>query len=252
MKSLFKPCHLRSASKGGEVLSYTQRNTAQDQQEACQKARAITAICQQLSLPPDPINWQKDGMWAKVSVKEIPIAPLLDFGEPRADDILRLVRMKLLEHAALQAAHAGPETKASIWSPVAVVQPQPFLSFWVITLETHERIPIVEVIRGGQRIYEPYPFDRDDAEQTVSLFGPPSQGDHHPGETITIKEHDYHYTGEVLYVIPAGKAANSRKPGAGGSHTFTRTAPLNEVAAKYLVDCNDGFPHLVSSSQVIR
>jgi hypothetical protein len=30
-----------------------------------------------------------------------------------------------------------------------------------------------------------------------------------------------------------------------------RTALPNRVAAKYLVDCNDGFPHLVFSSQVI-
>jgi GAF domain-containing protein len=231
-------------------MSYSRINRAEEQQEACQKAKHITAVCKQFHITLDPIDWQQCGMWAPVKVNEIPIAYLLDFGQPDADDILRRVQIKLLERAALQSIHARPGIKASMWSPVDVVQPQPFLCLWVITLETNERIPIIEVIRDGQRVYEHYQFDRNNTDQKASLFGPASQGEYHLGERITLKEHDHQYTGEILYIIPLGKTLTNRKPTSRGFNTLARTA--NEVTARYLVDCNDGFPHIVHQSQVTR
>ena len=231
-------------------MSYSRVNRAEEQKEACQKAKHITTVCQQFHITLDPIDWQQCGMWAPVKVNEIQIAYLLDFGQPDVDDILRRVRIKLLERAALQSIHARPGTKALMWSPVDVVQPQPFLSLWIITLETDERIPIIEVLRDGQRIYEHYQFDRNNTDQKASLFGPASQGEYHLGERVTLKEHDHQYTGEIIYIIPPGKTPANRKPVLRGFNTVARTA--NEMAAKYLVDCNDGFPHIVYQSQVTR
>ncbi len=231
-------------------MSYSRINRAEEQQEACQKAEHIIAVCKQFHITLDPIDWQECGMWAPVKVNEIQIAYLLDFGQPDADDILRRVRIKLLERAALQSIHARPGIKALMWSPVDVVQPQPFLSLWIITLETDERIPIIEVLRDGQRVYERYQFDRNDTDQKASLFGPASQGEYHLGERVTLKEHDHQYTGEILYIISPSKTPTNRKPVLRGFNTVARTA--NEMAAKYLVDCNDGFPHIVYQSQVTR
>jgi hypothetical protein len=137
------------------------------------------------------------------------------------------------------------------WSPVDVVQPQAFLSLWIIILETGERIPIIESLSNGQRVYENYQFDGNDGQQLARLFGPVHEGEYHLGDTVTIKERERHYTGEIMYIIPAGKMSISRKSALRGSHTMSGTASTNEVAVRYLVDCNDGFPHIVLQSQVI-
>lgn len=231
-------------------MSYTRINRAEEQQEAYQKAKHITEVCKQLHITLDPIDWQACGMWALVKVQQIEIAYLLDFGQPDPDDILRRVQIKLLEHAALATTHARPGLKALMWSPVDVVQPQPFLSFWIITLETSERIPIIESLRDGQRVYEPYQFDLNDTDQFARLFGPASEGEYHLGERITTKEHDHQYVGEIVYIIPPGKAPLGRRPTLRGFQNPAKTA--NEVTAKYIVDCNDGFPHIVHQSQVIQ
>jgi len=233
-------------------MTYSRTNRAEEQQEAYRKAKHITTICEQLHITLDPIDWQQSGMWAPVKVHGIEIAYLQEFGPSDADDILRRVQIKLLEHAALETIHARPRLKASMWSPVDVVQPQPFLSLWIITLETNERIPVIESIRDGQRVYKPYQFDRNDENQFVTLFGPASQGAYHLGEQITIKERDHQYTGEIIYIIPPGKTLTNRKFISRGYHTSAGTTTTNEVIAKYLVDCNDGFPHIVHHSQIIR
>ena len=231
-------------------MSYSRINRVEEQQEACQKAKYITEVCKQLHITLDPIDWQAYGMWAPVKVRQIEIAYLHDFGQTDVDDILRRVQIKLLEHAALATSHARPGLKALMWSPVDVVQPQPFLSFWIITLETNERIPIIESLKDGQRVYEPYQFDLNDADQFTRLFGPTGQGEYHLGEKITLKEHDHQYVGEIVYIIPSNKTPFSRKPTLRGFQNPARTG--NEVNAKYIVDCNDGFPHIVHQSQVIQ
>src|SRR5213595_1931358 len=129
-------------------------------------------------------------MSAPVKVNGIEIAFLQDFGHRDLDALLRYVQIKLFEHAALEIAHARPGIKASMWSPIDVVQPQEFLSLWVITLETDERIPIIESIKDGQRVYEHYQLDGRDQQQLTKLFGPPYQGEYHLGESVTIKERD--------------------------------------------------------------
>jgi hypothetical protein len=232
-------------------MPYSRRNRAEEVHEACQKAKDITALCQELQITLDPIDWQQCGVWAPVKVHGIEIAYLLDFGQPNIDDILRRVRIKLLEHTALEAIHARPGLKALMWSPVDVVQPQAFLSLWIITLETGERIPIIETLRDGQRVYEPYQFDRNDGYQFAKLFGPASQGEYHLGERITMKEREHQYTGEILYIIPPSKTITNRKFVSAGYHAIARKANPNEMAAKYIVDCNDGFPHIVHQWQVI-
>ena len=232
-------------------MTYSRRNRAEEQQEACQKARQITAICRQFHITLDPIDWQQFGMWAPVMVNNIEIASLLDLGQRESDDILRQVQIKLFARAALETLHSRLCHKALMWTPVDVVQPQAFLSLWIITLETDERIPIIESIRNGQRVYEHYQFDGDD-RQLAELFGPVNEGEYHQGDIVTIKERERLYTGEIIYIIPPGKMSTNRKSASRGYHTIAGTAYTNDVVARYLVDCNDGFPHIVHQSQVIQ
>ncbi len=133
-----------------------------------------------------------------------------------------------------------------------MVQPQAFLNLWIIILETDERIPIIESIRNGQRVYEHYRFDGDDEQQLAGLFGPVNEGEYHLGDMVTIKERERQYTGEIVYIIPPGKMSSTRKPASRGYHTVSGAAYTNDVAARYIVDCNDGFPHIVHQSQVIQ
>jgi len=233
-------------------MTYSRRNITDEQQEARLKAGQITALCAQFQITLDPIDWQQFGMWAPVKVNTIEIASLLELSQRESEDLLRQVQIKLFAHAALQTVQARPGLKALMWSPVEVVQPQAFLSLWIVTLESDERIPIMEAISHGQRVYEPYQFDRSDGQQLARLFGPLHGGEYHLGDTITIKEREREYTGEIIYIIPPGKMVTSRKNTWRENHTSAGTANTNNVVARYLVDCNDGFPHIVHQSQVIK
>jgi hypothetical protein len=234
-------------------MTYTRRNITDEQQEAYLKARQLTAICEQLHITLDPIDWQQFGLWAPVKVNSIEIASLLELGKRDSDDILRQVQIKLFAYAALETLHSRPGVKVLMWSPVDVVQPQEFMNLWIITLETDERIPIVESIENGQRVYKYYPFDANDGQQLATLFGPVNEGQHHLGDIVTIKERDREYTGEIIYIIPPGKMFTNRKYASRGYPTNSETANTNNVVvSRYIVDCNDGFPHIVYQSQVIQ
>jgi len=234
-------------------MTYTRRNSANEQQEAYLKATQLTAICEQLHITLDPIDWQQFGLWAPVKVNSIEIASLLELGKRDSDDILRQIQIKLFAHAALETFHSRNGIKALMWSPVDVVQPQEFISLWIITLETDERIPIVESIENGQRVYEYYPFDAGNGQQLATLFGPMNEGEHHQGDIVTIKERDREYTGEIIYIIPSVKMFTNRKYASRGYRTTPETANTNNVVvSRYIVDCNDGFPHIVYQTQVIQ
>lgn len=232
-------------------MTYSRRNSADEQQEACHKAKQITTLCEQFHFTLDPIDWQQFGMWAPVKVNNIEIASLLDLRQRDNDAILLQVQIKLFAHAALETLPSRQGLKVLMWNPVDVVLPQPFLSLWIITLETDERIPIIESIRNGQRVYEHYQFDGGDGQQLASLFGPMNEGEYHLGDTVTIKERERQYIGEIIYIIPPGKMLTSRKYASRGYHTIAGTAYTNGVVSRYIVDCNDGFPHIVHQSQVI-
>ncbi len=233
-------------------MTFSRRNVADEQQEASQKASQITVVCEQFQITLDPIDWHQFGMGAPVKVNGITIASLMDLGRRDSDDILRQVQITLFARAALETLHYRPGLKVLTWSPVEVVQPQAFLNLWIIVLETDERIPIIESIYDGQRVYEPYQFDGGSGQQLARLFGPVCDGEYHLGATITIKERERHYTGEIIYIIPAGKVSPGRKNASRGYHTVSGTAYTNDMAARYIVDCNDGFPHIVLQSQVIQ
>jgi hypothetical protein len=232
-------------------MTYSRRNRVEEQQEAERKAQHLATVCEQLHLTLDPVDWQEWGMQAPVKVHGVEISFLFDLAQREADDLLRLIQIKLLEHAALQVTHAQEGLKASMWSPVTAVQPQEFLSLWIITLETDERVPIMENISEGQRVYELYPFDVTNQHQLASLFGKIYEGAYHLGDLVTIKEHARTYTGEIVYSIPPDKEAPSRRPVSKGYHTVAGTAYTNDVAAKYIVNCHDGFPHIVNQSQIV-
>ncbi len=83
-------------------MTFSHRNIADEQQEACQKARQIIAICGQFNITLDPIDWQQFGMLAPVKVNNIDIASLLTLGQCNSDDILRQVQITLFAHAALE------------------------------------------------------------------------------------------------------------------------------------------------------
>ncbi|HVB72882.1 MAG TPA: hypothetical protein VNE38_04935 [Ktedonobacteraceae bacterium] len=233
-------------------MTLTRRNIADEQQEACQKSEQITAICAQFQITLDPIDWQQFGMLAPVKVNNIEIATLRDLGKRDSDDILRQVQITLFAHAALETLQSREGVKVLTWSPVDVVQPQEFLSLWIIVLDTGERIPIVESIKNGQRVYEHYHFDGDDAQQLAELFGPVNKGEYQLGDMVTIKKSEHQYSGEIIYIIPPGKVSPGRKPASRGYHTLSGTAYTNDAAARYVVDCNDGFPHIVHQSQITQ
>jgi hypothetical protein len=233
-------------------MTYSRRNKVEEQQEAAQQAQRIAALCcDQLHITLDAINWQEWGMQAPVKVHGVEVSLLFDLAPRVPEDLLRLIQIKLLERAALEATHAREGVKASMWSPVAVVQPQEFLSLWIITLETDERVPIMENLSDGQRVYEIYPFDATDRHQLAALFGRVYEGAYHVGDLVTIKEHARLYTGEVIYSLPPDKDQPSRRPASKGYHTVAGTAYTNDIAAKYIVNCHDGFPHIVSQSQIV-
>ncbi|HEY4387379.1 MAG TPA: hypothetical protein VGN34_23235, partial [Ktedonobacteraceae bacterium] len=202
-------------------MTYSRRNKVEEQQEARLKAEQIAAICKNLHISLDPIDWQDDGMHAHVRVNNIQISDLLDLSNQDDDSILRRIQIKLFEHAALATIGARPGLKALIWSPVTVIQqPQEFLSLWIITIETDERVAIAEYIRHGERVYEHYQLNTHDEQQLASLFGPMHTGEYKVGDTITIAEHDRRCTGEIIYILPPGKAIASRKNSARGYHTI--------------------------------
>ena len=233
-------------------MAYSRRNIADEQQEALSKARRITAICLGFHIPLDPIDWQQFGLWAPVKVNAIEIASLLDLGQREGEDLLRQIQIKLLAHAALETLPARQGLKAVMWTPIEVVRPQAFLSLWVVTLETDARIPLTESLSNGLRVYDHYLFDGENEQQLAQLFGPLQQGQYQPGEGVTFKERDRQYSGVVLCAIPPGKVPAGRKNAARGYQNPAGIASPNEVVARYLVDCHDGFPHLVSRWQVLQ
>lgn len=233
-------------------MSYSHRNIESEQKEAYQQVKQITALCEALSLTLDPIDWQNAGIRASVTVNAIKISDLLDLSRQDSASLLRRIQLKLLEHTALEAIHARPDLKVLIWSPVNVVQPQEFLSLWILTTETDERVGVAEYIRDGKRVYEHYELDVNNEQQLAQLFGPMHVGKHQRGDTITIEEHEHKYAGEIVYVLSPGKAFSGRKyPSGGANAAVGKTAP-NDVSSRYLLDCHDGFPHVVNQWQIVN
>ncbi|GCE15901.1 hypothetical protein [Tengunoibacter tsumagoiensis] len=233
-------------------MVYSHRNMVEEQKEAAQKVQQITTICEGLSIKLDPVDWQNFGMRAGVTVNKIKIADLIELTRQDSASILRSIQIKLFEHAALQAMGARPDLKVLIWSPVDVVQPQAFASLWILTVETNKRIAIAEYIRDGQRIYEQYTLNVNDRQQLTQLFGPLHKGEYHIGDVVTIEDHQQKSAGKIVYVLPAGKESTSRKYTArSGSMSMRGKVATNEVSSRYIVDCQDGFPHMVNQWQVM-
>jgi len=232
-------------------MTYSHRNIVTEQKEACQKAKQITTMCEALSITLDPIDWEHAGMYASVTVNGVPISNLLDLGQQDSDSLLRRVRMKLLEQAACKVARIHPGLRALMWSPVAVVQPQAFLSLWILTMETNERIAIAEYIKNGQRVYEHYEYNAEDGQQLTQLFGPLQTGEYSLGDRITIEEHEQKCTGEIIYILPPGKVSTTRIHPSRGRHTILGKTYTNDTSSRYVVACNDGFPHIINQSQVV-
>ncbi|GAC1358462.1 MAG: hypothetical protein NVSMB38_41530 [Ktedonobacteraceae bacterium] len=213
-------------------------------------AQQITTLCEALCITLDPIDWEHAGMRAEVRVNTLLISDLLDLGQLESDALLRRMRMKLLEHATWKAAGVQPGLRALIWSPLDVVQPQAFLSLWVLTMETHERIAVAEYLSNGARVYEHYAYDTSDEQQLRKLFGPLQSGEYHLGETVTIEEHEQKYRGDIVYILAPGKPSTSRPHPSRGHHTILGKTYTNDASSRYVVACNDGFPHIVNQSQV--
>lgn len=68
------------------------------------------------------------------------------------------------------------------------------------------------------------------------LFGEPGASDYRIGDTITFREGDQTFTGEILHISAPGHTPVTRK------HTPTT----------YTVDCGDGFPHLAYQSDIVE
>ena len=233
-------------------MTYTRRNSAEEQKEAYQKAQQLMAICEQFHITLDPIDWQNAGMQASVMVHTLKIADLLEMSRQDTASILRQLQLKLFEQAALKAVNAQPDIKAVMWSPVEVVQPQVFLSLWIITLETDERVAIAEYLRDGQRVYEHFAFDGDDGNALAKLFGPVHTGEYERGALVTIGEHERRYTGEIISLLPPRKTSTASQYPSRGRHTILGKAYTNDNSSRYVVNCHDGFPHVVNQWQIIN
>jgi hypothetical protein len=231
-------------------MTYARQNTIEEQREATRQVRRLASLCKELYITLDAVDCQQYGMRAPVSVQGIEIASLIDLYQREPADILRMVRIKRLERAALAAAARQPGTKALVWSPVETSGQQDFLSLWVISLETNERVAIAEYVRDGERVYEPYALDRDNEQQLAALFGPTTEGTYRRGERVTIKVRDHEYSGVVLHICAGSRAPTQRTYGSRNSGPLQ--ANSNEASAKYIVDCGDGFPHIVQQAQVSR
>lgn len=231
-------------------MTYSPQNRSKELQEACSKAEQITASCEQLQIPLDAIEWQQLGMQAAVKVDGIEIGSLLTLSRRTSADILRLIQIKLLEHAAIKALHAPPNMKALMWTPVEVVQPQAFFSLWIVTTETDERVSIVETLKNGRRVYEPYMLDGSD-EQLLQLFGPMGEGTYPLEEKVTFQVRERQYAGEIRYILSPGKNPLTRKYMSKGSPNRSDKAYASEWVARYLVNCHDGFPHIVTQLQIV-
>ncbi|GHO48915.1 hypothetical protein [Ktedonospora formicarum] len=230
-------------------MTYALQNRGNEYQEAHHIAEQLTASCKQLHIPLDAIDWQQLGMQASVKVDRIEIASLLTLSRRTSADLLRSIQIKLFEHAALKAIHAHPHLKALMWAPVDVVQPQAFLSLWIVTTETDERVPITESLQQGRRVYEPYRLDGS-KEQLLLLFGPMGEGTYPLGEKITFQVRERHYTGEICYILSPGKNPLNRKYVSKGSPSRPGNAYASDSVARYLVHCHDGFPHIVTQLQI--
>jgi len=232
-------------------MTHSRRDMTTEQQEARQKAEQIIAIYETFQITLDPIDWQHCGLFAPVKVKEIEIALLGDLWQRDRDDMLRQVQIKLLEQAALKALRPLADLRAMIWSPVEVLQPQAFLSLWIITFETNERVPVIEFLTDGQRTFAPFPFDGARGRHLALLFGPAVEGEHRSGERVTIKERGQHYIGEIVYVIAHGTMPSTRRQATRGYRTASGHASPNDEEPRYIVDCRDGFPHIAYQSQIV-
>lgn len=67
------------------------------------------------------------------------------------------------------------------------------------------------------------------------IWGPDGHGDYANGDTITFTERGKTLSGEVIHCTKPGPTVSGRY------------LPLT-----YEVDCNDGWPHIVSSSQIVQ
>lgn len=68
-----------------------------------------------------------------------------------------------------------------------------------------------------------------------ALFGASAQGNYGPGDTLKFTEHGEEWTGTVVHVSQPSTTVMGRR------------MPLS-----YQVDCNDGIPHVVYSSQILQ
>ncbi|GAC1357009.1 MAG: hypothetical protein PVS3B1_05180 [Ktedonobacteraceae bacterium] len=232
-------------------MTYDHKKITEEREEARQKAKQIADICAQFHIALDPIDWQNAGMWACVTVNNVKISDLLGLNKQDTASILRQFQVKLFEQAALNAVNARPGLKALMWSPVEVVQPQAFLCLWIITLETDERVAIAEYIRDEKRVYEHFTFDVNDRQALINLFGPVHTGEYKIGDTVTIGEHERKCTGEIVHILPPGKASAHGKYPSRGRHTILGKVYTNDSSSRYIVNCHDGFPHSVNQWQII-
>ncbi len=233
-------------------MTYTRRNSAEEQKDAYQKAQHLTALCEQFHITLDPIDWQNAGMQADVTVQTLKIADLSEMSRQDDMSVLRQLQIKLFEQAALKVVHARPDIKAVMWSPVEVMQPQAFLSLWIITLETDERVAIAEYLEHEQRVYKHFAFDGDDMNALVKLFGPiHTGGEYKRGALVTIGEHERRYTGEIVSLLPPSKTSTRGTSSSRGRHTISGKVYPNDNSSRYVVNCHDGFPHVVGQWQII-
>lgn len=67
------------------------------------------------------------------------------------------------------------------------------------------------------------------------LFGPSGRGDYKPGDTIAFVEGSHELSGEIIHVSAPQMTVTGK-----------------QLPTTYEVDCGDGWPHIVLSSQIVQ
>jgi hypothetical protein len=135
------------------------RNFEEEREQARQVADRLTSILQAHGYEVGHIDYERAGRLAYVPVNTIEVGDLYSLDRDQPAEILRDVRIALLEAAAQK--HLQSQERGTSWTPLEIPADaaSEVQSLWRIHLGEEERpgVNIAEILRDGRRTYEYYP-----------------------------------------------------------------------------------------------
>jgi hypothetical protein len=182
----------------------TQRNFAEERDQAQREAEQITTFLHNSGYDVGPIDWGRAGRLAYVPVNGVEVGDLLTLsGSSGRGHLLEDVRYKLLEAIAQEVLQE--QASAASWTPLEVPSgaPAEIQSLWRIHLGEDDARPgvnIAEVLRDGKREF-------------VSYAGGPQPGYHSfPVDKISVR---------AIHLIKEQGGTVTYDPGAQRADTVT-------------------------------